>query len=136
MKPFLKTDGGRKSAFPNSDRRAGDCVIRAITIATGKPYKQIWKELFSIALETGNFPNADSVCVTYLESEGWERVKFGKKLVRMNSHKIPKDKTIICHTRGHWVAMMNGIVNDTWDSTTNSMEKSNRVFSYYIKEKV
>ena len=90
---YQKEDGGRKQAFPNADKRAGDCVIRSIAIATQQDYKKVWNDLFSIALETGNFPNADSTCVKYLEQQGWERIKFGKKLVRLNSKFIPKNKT-------------------------------------------
>ena len=131
---YLKNDGGRKIAFPNADNRAGDCVIRAISIATGNDYKKVWNDLFSISLQTGNFPNADSTCVAYLEQQGWERIKFGKQMVRLTSNKIPKDKTIICHTRGHWVAMIDGTIFDKWDSRTNSRGDSNRVFSYYIKK--
>lgn len=132
---FTKFDGGRKQAFPKADTRAGDCVIRAIAIATHQDYKKVWNDLFSISLETGNFPNADSTCVAYLEQQGWERIKFGKRMVRMNSKLIPKNKTIICHVRNHWVAMINGTIFDTWDSRTNSWDEPNRVFSYYIKNK-
>jgi hypothetical protein len=131
---YQKSDGGRKQAFPNAEKRAGDCVIRSIAIATQQDYKKVWNDLFSIALETGNFPNTDIVCVTYLERQGWERIKFGKKLVRLNSKFIPKDKTIICHVRRHWVAMIDGTIYDTWDCRKNSWDDYNRVFSYYIKK--
>lgn len=131
---YLKTDGGRSKAFPNARKRIGDCVIRAIAIGTQQDYQKVWKDLFSESLETGYFPNNDETSVSYLEKHGWERIKFGKQMVRLTSNKIPKDKTIICHVRRHWVAMVNGTIMDTWDSRNNSMGDSQRVFSYYIKK--
>ena len=130
---YIKNDGGRNKAFPQAKQKIHDCVIRAIAIATGQDYKKVWGELFQTALEIGEFPNNDNVCIKYLEERGWQRVKFGKKLVRMSSKHIPKNETIICHTRSHWVSLKSGELHDTWDSRTNSYGDSARVFSYFIK---
>lgn len=40
---FFKNDGGRKDAGYKGN--TGDCVTRAIAIATGKPYKEIYDAL-------------------------------------------------------------------------------------------
>lgn len=41
--PFRRDDGGREAA--GFKGRAGDCVCRAIAIATGKPYLEIYNRL-------------------------------------------------------------------------------------------
>ncbi len=131
---FIKNDGGRSKAFPQAKKRIGDCVIRSIAIATKKDYKVVWNDLFSLSKENGHFPNDDENCIAYIEKLGYQRIKFGKKLVRINSKHIPKDATIICHVRRHWVTMVNGDIHDTWDSRKNSIGDYSRVFSYYIKK--
>ena len=47
--PFVQDDGGRAAAGYKG--AAGDCVCRSITIATGKPYREVYARL---ARETGN----------------------------------------------------------------------------------
>lgn len=128
---FKKNDGGRKKAFPKAKQRTGDCVIRAISIGTGLKYKKVWKDLFSVALETGMFPNSDEVSVTYLDKIGWERKKFGRNMFRIKE--LPRKGTFICHIRGHWVTVIDGVLQDTWDSRVNSRGDSSRVFSIYYK---
>lgn len=137
---FEKTDGGRAESFPEAskiDKRIGDCVIRAISIATEQNYKQIWTELFGIAQEIGLFPNNDGVSVKYLEKNGWQEIKFsGKELIRINNTKVTdhsKGKFIICYIRHHWVAMKDNTIYDTWNSSTNSMDDYSRVFRIYVK---
>jgi hypothetical protein len=40
--PWIFDDGGRFAAgWPDND--AGDCVTRAIAIATGQPYRNVWQ---------------------------------------------------------------------------------------------
>src|SRR6266853_960880 len=43
---FVYDDGGRAAAGYRG--KAGDCVCRAIAIATGKPYREIYGELTEI----------------------------------------------------------------------------------------
>jgi len=44
---FVYNDGGRKEAGFNG--YTGDCVIRAIAIATGKPYREVYDTCFEMA---------------------------------------------------------------------------------------
>lgn len=37
-------DGGRSKVFPKKAKK-GDCVVRAIAIATGKPYGRVWHDI-------------------------------------------------------------------------------------------
>lgn len=47
MTPFVVDDGGR--AMAGFIGYAGDCVTRAIAIATGLPYRQVYDDLNEIA---------------------------------------------------------------------------------------
>ena len=57
---YKKNDGGKKKAFPKTPLRSGDCVIRAITLATEKPYKEVWTEMSELAKVEGDFPNSEN----------------------------------------------------------------------------
>jgi hypothetical protein len=45
---FVYNDGGRAAAGYKG--RAGDCVVRAIAIATQKPYQEIYDAINALAL--------------------------------------------------------------------------------------
>lgn len=136
--PFIFNDGGRAGAFPETSakyKKIGDCVIRAIAIATERNYKAVWEEMFQTAKEIGMFPNSDEISHKYLFNLGWTEVKFGKELVRMNSSRVKEQsigRWIICYIAGHWVAMKDGAIYDTWDSSENSMGDYSRVFRIYL----
>jgi hypothetical protein len=48
---FIQTDGGRKAAGWKGEK-VGDCVVRALTIASGLPYNTVYRELFSMTKES------------------------------------------------------------------------------------
>lgn len=136
---YKKHDGGKKQAFPKTPLRSGDCVIRAIALATQKPYKEVWTEMFELAKNEGNFPNSEQISVMYLKQLGWTEHKLPKKpLVRINSSKLfhltKSNKWVIFHVRHHWVACKQNTLYDTWDSRTNSWGDYQRVFRYYTKD--
>ena len=47
--PFKYSDGGRAAAGYKGT--AGDCATRAIALATGKPYQEVYDALFALARE-------------------------------------------------------------------------------------
>lgn len=137
---WIKNDGGRLESFPEhykkKDSRIGDCVIRAISIATQQDYKKVWGDLFELGKEMGFMPNNEQTYVKYLADNGWNEIKFGKKLVRLSFSEVTemsKDRFIVCHTAGHLVAMKDGDIYDTYDSRKNSMDDYDRVFRIYYK---
>jgi hypothetical protein len=136
---WVISDGGRKLAFPEmamKHKRIGDCVIRATALALEIPYEDAWDDLFFKAILIGLFPNHDDICKQNLLDKGWEEIKFGKELVRMDDKRIldlSKDRWIICYTREHWVAMKDATIYDTWQSFLNSMGDYSRVFRVYYK---
>ena len=70
MMEFEKTDNGRICKTFQ-----GDCVIRSISIATGKTYQQTFEEMMALGLEVGAYTNHDKVWMKYLEQNGFVKNK-------------------------------------------------------------
>ena len=119
-------------------RMTCDCVVRAICTAMDRPYNDVLKEMFEVSIETG-YEYTDKKCIEkYLESKGWTKYKqprkgdntkyTGKEFCDWIQEDINHDefcgydmsylKRIIANIGGnHIVAIVNGKVNDIWDST-------------------
>ena len=119
---FKYDDGGRQDAGYRGPSR-GDCVIRAIAIATGKPYKKVLAELYDrhkrhgipFHPSQGTYPLAYG---PYLKSLGFEFVKIEGK-ARFRRDNLPKRKILIVSISRHLAAVMDGVLRDTWDSSKN-----------------
>ena len=58
---FQQTDNGRIcKTFKD------DCVVRSISVATGKTYRDTFEALMKLGLEMGAFPNHEKVWVKFL----------------------------------------------------------------------
>lgn len=140
---YLYNDGGRSKYFKGN---AGDCVVRAIAIATSTDYKIVYDELYQANKEylaskktkvakrmksaTPRNGNFKTIYKKYLISKGWEWVtlkKFGStertKLDALTHLKTP----IIVSVNRHLLCMINGTVNDTWDSRYSFWEETKSV---------
>ncbi len=146
---FKYNDGGRELAgFKGS---AGDCVTRAITIVTGKAYKEVYDELFSEIKEftatkrskaakkaarggglSGTTPSngiSKEVYHKYLiENVGmiWcptMLVGQGCK-VHLVSNELPSGK-LIARVAKHLTAVIDGVINDVLDCSYKC------VYGYY-----
>ena len=124
---FKYNDGGWKGA------KRGDCVIRAISIATERPYDLVFNELMDLAKEKQNLPNDKKVYKPYLEELGWTWVPTmgigtGCK-VHLKESELPKGR-VICRLSKHLVAVIDGVMNDIY----NSSRDGNRcVYGYFAK---
>lgn len=107
---------------------ACDCVVRAICKANGKTYNKTFRELFELAIKLGYIPTEKNTYGAYLEAEGWKKMPQpkkanGKKYTgKQFCEAIQKGEfpntDIIAHIGGHHiVAIADGKVFDTWDST-------------------
>ena len=136
---YIKNDGGRKKDYPNSKGKVGDCVVRAISICLEKSYKKVLSDLCEKAIEVGQMPNSHDVYREYLKDNGWEEIKFGKKIVRISSTHIPKDEWVICYMSNHLTAIKGNELHDIWNCgfTYNPQGKKvdKRVFRIYRKNK-
>jgi len=130
MNTWIKTDGGlRASRFKSKAKRA-DCVVRAISIATQKPYEEVFDELLDLSKQTGFFPNADQTWELYIKNLGWNKNKPQRnqrgdliRLVKFNS----LNKTSIVKTRIHLVTIKHNVIMDAFDN------KYSIAYSYYTK---
>ena len=145
IKQFIKDDGGRYRYFPLTTKKhkVGDCVIRAISIASGLDYKKVMKDLFDRALDQGDFPNSREVYRPYLEELGFVKqkpqyyiehdeardengitihddndmplIKKVKRKKRLKDVDVDNNKSYVFLTRKHVTAVVNGEHRDTWN---------------------
>lgn len=125
---FVKDDGGRAQAGFRGD--AGDCVTRAIAIATGLPYADVYR---AMAEGTGSQRASsrtkkrgrtarDGINVTrkwfrdYMASIGWRWVPtmtIGSGCtVHLTDGELPAGRLIVSVSK-HYTAVIDGVVHDT-----------------------
>ena len=146
---FKYNDGGRALVGFKGD--TGDCVVRAICIVSDLPYQQVYDDLTSLTKKWRSESNSraawnakpkkDSarngsvkdVYKPYLESLGWSWtptmfIGSGCK-VHLKADELPKGK-IICSVSRHLVAVVDGIIQDTYDC---SRDGTRCVYGYFTK---
>lgn len=123
-------------------RYTTDCVIRAITKATGKDYCDVVMEMAKLQCEVGYDDGDKKAIELYLAKNGWAKQKqprkrdnakytgaeFCKKLTREHF-----EGNVIANIGGHHIVCIavqfhKHKVFDTWDSTNKS------IGNYWIKK--
>ena len=122
---YTFNDGGRSEHYKG---KTGDCVTRAISIATKMPYDVVYNALFDIARNwKGNSKKAIRIRATASPRKSTNRnvsVKFLNDVLGLvevrEKHKINDTLfykgTYIVKVRRHFIAIIDGVINDTWDS--------------------
>jgi len=124
---FQYTDGGRSKYY--TLKNVGDCVIRAIAIATERDYKEVVEDTWDFSRKYGCPINWKDVYIPYLESLGWEKVSSPKfKGRKAKAKDLPKKGRYMMRQVHHLSALVDGVVHDIWD-TSNKM-----VYCYYCKK--
>lgn len=98
----------------------GDCVIRALTKALDKEWKEVFDELVPIAREKMVMLNSPECYSAYLEQNGFVKVKIPvikghKRPTPLTFTKTHKKGTYFLSLANHVVCSKNGIYYDTWD---------------------
>ena len=113
--------GGREKYYKAV--HVGDCVVRAIAIANSLDYKFTYKivKIYNGG-ETPRNGVWEYIYKELLRDMGWKYVnlcdrKLEPKGLLMNEDNLPCDKTIICSIEKHLVAVVDGVVHDTFDSS-------------------
>ncbi len=127
-------DGGRSNYFKGE---AGDCVVRAIAIATESDYKQVYDAIFAMAKSKGlGSPRNgvdNRVSKAYMTKIGWKwhpTMKIGSGCrVHMREDELPSGR-IICSLSKHMAAVIDGVLHDTYDCTR---EGTRCVYGYWSK---
>lgn len=113
-----------------------DCVIRALSTAMERPYNEVYEELFKFSLKCGLMLNDPKCYDKYLQEQGWRKhkqprktdntkytgVEWCKYLQDGYDYVIGELKPMIAHIGGHHiVAIIDGKVYDTWNSTLGAI---------------
>lgn len=138
---FKYDDGGRANAgFKGS---TGDCVVRAIAIATGLPYLKVYDEINELAQRErprkGRKRSNSRTGVgrktyhRYLIALGWQWVptmKIGQGCkVHLREDELPKGRLVVRVSK-HVLAVIDGVVHDTYE---DSRDGTRCVYGYYFK---
>lgn len=106
---------------PNPCGRAvGDCTVRAISKALGKPWNEVYSGITLDGYILCDMPSANHVWGAYLKRSGWRRHLIPDDLP--DTYTIADfaadnpDGEYILALAGHVVAVCDGDWYDTWDS--------------------
>jgi hypothetical protein len=135
-------DGGRSAAGFKGE--TSDCVTRAIAIATGKPYQEVY-DAINAAGKTeriGKRKRGRSRAATgvykstirkYLESIGWmwfPTMAIGSGCrVHLRADELPPGRLVVSVSK-HLVAVIDGVIHDTHDP---SRDGTRCVYGYYSR---
>ena len=122
---FVYDDGGRASAGFRG--QTGDCVVRSIAIATGKPYREVY-DAVNVLAKTVNTVGARksksrdgvhrSVYDKYLLSIGWRWVptmKIGSGCTtHLDAAELPAGRLIVRVSK-HMTCVIDGVIHDTFN---------------------
>jgi hypothetical protein len=114
-------DGGREAAGYKG--QANDCVVRSVAIATGRDYREVYKELAQVMAGYGhersarnNIPN--KIVKTYLQGLGFEWIATMGKGTGIQHHmradELPSGTYIVSLSR-HLATVIDGTVHDNHD---------------------
>lgn len=139
---FVFDDGGRAAA--GHQGRAGDCVTRAIAIATAMSYQEVYDALNRLTVKERlgrrkrKKSNSESgvyrrTYQRYLTTLGWQWVptmKVGSGCqVHLRASELPSGHLIVKVSR-HLTAVIDGVLHDTHDC---SRAGSRCVYGYFRK---
>jgi hypothetical protein len=137
------TDGGRKEAGYKS-KKSGDCVCRAISIATKQDYQKVYDELNEVAererprgkkkRSNSNTGVYKATIKRYMENLGWTWVptmKIGSGCkVHLKKEELPSGRIVVSVSK-HLVAVIDGIIHDNHDPARNG---TRCVYGYWIEK--
>jgi hypothetical protein len=143
---FVQDDGGRAAAgFKGS---AGDCVCRAVAIASECPYDEVYQRLAHgtsrqrSSRRTGKQPRSARNGINtsrkwfreYMEALGFRWVPTmqigGGCKVHLRADELPTGRLVVMLS-GHACAVIDGVIHDTYDPSRNG---TRCVYGYYILE--
>lgn len=138
---FKYNDGGREYAGYKGG--TGDCVCRAISIATEQTYQTVYDDLNNLIKskrKTKKAKRSDSrtgvhrkFYEEYLKNLGWKwkatmEIGSGCK-VHLKADELPQGRIIVRVTK-HLTTMINGVIQDTYNP---SRDGERCVYGYYYK---
>lgn len=127
---FEYNDGGRSKYF--SAKKVGDCAVRSTAIASQRDYKEVYNLYKKISGKTPRDGVSKTAIRKVMEILGAKWVPCmtigsGCK-VHLKAEELPMGR-IVCNCSGHLVAVIDGVINDTYDC---SREGTRCVYGYWI----
>jgi hypothetical protein len=128
---YVYNDGGRsKAGYKGS---AGDCGARAMAIALGLDYKTAYNQLAQANKDKGFAKSARNgiykdVYSNVLAKHGWVWLSAPKLVGRKAKCSDMPSGIVIARQAGHYVSVINGVPNDTFDSSQKM------VYGYWAKQ--
>ena len=125
---FVWNDGGRSACgFVGT---TGDCVARAIAVATGRHYRDVYDELGKRSLKSPRNGVPVDVANAYLDARDWQSKSVTKDM-RFVPQLLPKGVVIAYLTdtrgkQGHICTVIDHVIHDTWNATEDGC--------YYIRQ--
>lgn len=101
------------------NRRVGDCVVRAISIALDKNWETTYLELCIKGFTDCDMPSSNSVWNSYLKGKGYKRTTIPNDCDCYTVEDFCKDHpkgTYILGTGTHALCIKDGNYYDVWDS--------------------
>lgn len=98
----------------------GDCVVRAISIATGITWVETYDELCAIGRKHCTMPNSKKTYEEFLEYCGFKKHKMPKRAdgkrykVRELADEIPSGILLVTIAK-HMTVIVDGVLKDTYD---------------------
>ena len=101
-------------------RRTSDCVIRAISVLTGKTWDQVYIEIFNWGFFLKDMASVNNLWSSYLRANGFKRRELPNNCpdcytVKDFCNDFPIGKYMLA-TGTHVIAVIDGDYYDTWDS--------------------
>ena len=132
---YIYDDGGREAA--GFKGKAGDCVARAVAIASGKPYAEVYSALSAIEggrrqtkrmRKQARTSARNGVYTTrkafkdYMASLGFTwtptmHIGSGCK-VHLRADELPSGRLVVAVSK-HYTAVVDGVIHDTYDPSAD-----------------
>ena len=106
---------------PKNKVRAADCVARAISGATGKPWDDVIREITEFGIKKGLVFNEKAAFGPWLQKQGWYKNPQPRKrdntkyTVKEFVEEFCQEGTCILSLANHLTYVKDGILYDTWN---------------------
>lgn len=125
-------DGGRSKYFRGE--KVGDCVTRAIAIATGNDYMDVYRTLREYQGRTARNGVERAAYDRYMREQGWTWVPtmaIGQGCTtHLRADELPSGR-IVARVSKHMCAVIDGVIYDTYDPSRNG---TRCVYGYWIRK--
>jgi hypothetical protein len=136
---WIYNDGGReKAGFKGA---TGDCATRSIAIVTGKDYLEVYNAINTLALKEhktrrkgksnariGVYPQLVKKYLLSLGMKWTPCMNIGSGCTtHLKASELPSGR-LLCNVSKHYTAVIDGIINDTFDPSRN---ETRCVYGYY-----